>query len=363
MANGICRFPIAASLVLFAGCALPPSPDGGATSAEAIARFYEVEKGCPHCSVAVVRGDEASFGGDPCAIYRIGSLTKLFLRPAFERLHSAGTVDLDSPVSRSAPFRLPSEYDAVTLRNLMDCRSGLPRDFLDPASPLDAARAISCGLFGTSLYASFEEIGDFADALAGDRSRRFVRDGGRRYSNVGFALLALSVQNVAGRAIDDIFAEEVARPLGLRDTTFTPSAGMSYRVTPLCAGDLPWMFPRGSVVPEHPLGSALRGTGALFSSAADCARFFHGEWAYVDSLTREKPLALCTDGEDRGLLRVKILPSGRRVLFRAGMIYGGASFVCFEPEVRLILVVLRNVTAWPCEQDFSFADVLTAHAG
>ena len=37
------------------------------------------------------------------------------------------------------------------------------------------------------------------------------------------------------------------------------------------------------------------------------------------------------------------------------MIYGGASFVAFEPESRRFLVILRNVTSWPAAEDFELS--------
>jgi len=343
----------------FAGCTALPTLESDSPEEE-IVRYYEVDEGVPHCSVACVRRDGVTFAGDPHALYRVGSLTKLFMRPAFMRLHAAGRIDIDSSIVRYAPFSLPEEYGSVTLRSLLESTSGLPRDFLNPWNPVDVCTAVLCGFCGISLYGSFEDIPGFAEELRSCRSRRHVREGMPQYSNVGFALLALSVEKSMGRSLDEIFMEEVARPHHLVETAFKPSAVDVSRVTPPCAGGLPWIYPKGSVVPEHPLGPSLRGMGALFSSAADCARFFADEWPYVDSLMEEKPLSLCSDGEDRGLLRVKKLPSGRSILFRTGMIYGGTSFVSFEPSSRTILIILRNVTSWPSKDDFVFAERISA---
>jgi len=40
------------------------------------------------------------------------------------------------------------------------------------------------------------------------------------------------------------------------------------------------------------------------------------------------------------------------------MIYGGASYVCYEPETRTVLIILRNVTSWPAAEDFLLTDRL-----
>lgn len=336
-------------------------PDlAGPAPEEEIVRFYEGEMRYPHCAVACVREDGATFAGDQRAIYRIGSLTKFFVRAAIENLDAEGRIDLDAPVTRYAPFALPVEYDNVTLRDLLENRSGLSREFLNPLNPLDWHVAFCCGIFGTHLYEGFDEVENFAEELRSWRSRRLLRAREPQYSNVGFALLALAVENAVGMTFDEILADKVARPLGLADTAFVPSSDMATRLTPPCAGKLPWLYPRGAEVPEHRLGPALRGTGALLSSAADCARFFSSQWRYVDSLLREKPLSMCQDDEVRGLLCVKILTSGRRILYRFGMIYGGASYLCYEPESRTILIILRNVTSWPAAEDFTLTDRLLA---
>ena len=346
---------------MIAGCAAVPDLTGPSPEEE-IVRFYERDMCCPHCSVACVRADKAVFAGDPHAIYRLGSLTKLFLRAVFERLESEGRINLDSAVTRHAPFPLPEEYEVVTLRDLLESRSGLSRDFLNPLNPLDWHSALFCGIFGTNLYAGFEDMEGFAEGLRSARSRRQLRTREPQYSNTGFALLSVAVEKAVGKSLDDMLSDAVARRLRLEDTAFAPTADMSTRITKPCAGKLPWLFPRGCEVSEHPLGPALRGTGALFSSAADCARFFHSQWPYVDALLAEKPLYECDDGEDRGLLRVKTLPSGRKVLHRFGMIYGGASYVCYAPDSRTVLIILRNVTSWPAAEDFLLTDRLLAHA-
>lgn len=337
------------------GCTVLPEMDGSDPARE-IVEFYRGEMRCPDCSVAYLKRDETAIAGDPRLIYRLGSLSKFFVRAAFERIVADGYIDPGAPVTRYAPFELPEEYDTVTMQDLLDHKSGLPREFLNPWNPLDCHSAFCSGLFGTDLYAGFNEESTFAEALRSDFALRCVKKREQRYSNMGFALLAVSMENALGRTLDGILAREVMGPLGLPDTAFVASGDMRRRLTPPCAGDLPWLLPRGHEVPEHLGDSVLRGTGALFSSAADCAKFFSSQWGYVDSLLVKKKLTAYEDGEMCGLFRVKILPSGKRILYRFGMTYGGASYVCYEPDSRTVLIILRNVTSWPAEEDLIFTD-------
>ena len=305
----------------------------------------------PECAVA----SDTAIAGDPHRIFRIGSIGKLFVELALRRMEVEGCLDLDRNVRSVSTLGLPPEYEAVTLRDLLENRSGLPREFLNPWNPLDWHTALMCGLLGTHLYADFESRADFAAELSSRRSRAFVRERVPQYSNMGFALLTLCVEDMTGRSLDEIIHDELVVPLGLEDTSFCPVGEANDRLTPPCAGKLPWLRRRGTVVPEHRLGPALRGMGALFSSSADCAKVAQAYWRLIDNRLAEKPLAACAEGESLGLLNVRDLKGSRRILYRFGMIYGGGSFVAFDPESRRFLVILRNVTSWPAAEDFEIA--------
>lgn len=339
----------ACALMIAAGCAtLPERAD-----VEDVRDFYLNEVGDPECAVAT----ETGFSGDPHRIFRIASLGKLYVHLALLRMERDERINLDADVRSSSSFRLPQEYGAITLRDLMENRSGLPREFLNPWNPLDWHTAFMCGLFGTHIYAAFDSREDFGAELSSRRTLSFVRDGKPQYSNVGFALLVMCVEDVTGRSIEDILHGELVVPLGLEDTSFCPSGAAALRVAPPCAGKLPWLRRRGARVPEHHLGPALRGMGEIYSSASDCAKVFSEYWRVIEGLIAERPLRKSADGEMRGLLNVRTLDGGLRVLYRFGMIYGGSSFVAFDPSSRRFLVILRNVTSWPASEDFRLASL------
>ena len=341
------RALLAATCGFLASCAtLPDQADLGS-----IRDFYLHGMRDPECAVV----SNEAIAGDPHRIFRIGSFGKLFVELALRRMEAEGRLNLDRDVRSASRLNLPEEYGAVTLRDLLENRSGLPREFLNPWNPLDWHAALMCGLVGTHLYADIESRADFAAALASRRSRAFVRERVPQYSNMGFALLTLCVEDVTGRPLDEIIRDELVVPLGLDDTSLCPVGEANDRLTPPCAGKLPWLRRRGSVVPEHRLGPALRGMGALFSSAADCAKVARAYWRLIDDRLAAKPLAACADGESLGLLNVRDLTGGRRILYRFGMIYGGGTFVAFDPESRRFLVILRNVTSWPAAEDFEIA--------
>ena len=338
---------ICSLFLLTAGCAsLPERADVGG-----IRDFYLHEMHTPECAVA----SERALAGDPHRIFRIASLGKLFVELALCRMEAEGRLDLTRTVRSCAPFDLPPEYDSVTLRDLLENRSGLPRDFLNPWNPLDWHTALLCGLVGTHIYAGCESLADFAVGLSNRRTRAFVREKKLQYSNVGFALLTLCVEAQTGRSIDAILHDELVVPLGLEETSFCPVGEANDRLTPPCAGKLPWLRRRGALVLEHRLGPALRGMGSIYSSAADCVKVFRAYWSLVDEALARKRLADHAEAELVRLLQVRTLKDGRRILYRFGMIYGGGSFVAFDPSARRFLVILRNVTSWPAAEDFDLS--------
>ena len=324
----------------FCGCASVPALLSS-DPAEEIRSFYVDGVGAPDCSVAIVHGGKTRFAGDPHALYRIGSLTKVFVAAAADRLSSRGAFDLDAPVSSASSYSLAPEYSRVTMRELMEHRSGMPRDFLNPWNPLDWHVAFMAGLLGAHLDRDFDGRADFEAECNSRRTLSFLRDGVPQYSNVGFALFATAMEEATGRSMEEIVRAEVTRPQGLADTTFEPDAAQAARLTAPCAGKLPWLARKKSKVDEHRLGPALIGMGGMYSSAADCAAFF------------SKPENL-----KPGRMHEKTLPSGRRINFRFGMIYGGAAFVCRDEVSDATLVILRNVTSWPASEDYDLADRL-----
>ena len=326
--------------IVLAGCATLPKLDSSDPAAE-IRRFYVEQVGDSACSVAIVRNGRIYYAGDEHAIYRIGSLTKLFVTELTERMAAKGEIDLDAPVTRYSKYALAPEYGAVTLRELMEHRSGLPMDFLNPWNPLDWHVALMCGLVGVHLYESFESRANFEKEANSPRTLRFLAAKKPMYSNVGYALFAAAVEDATGKSICDMVRTGIVEPMELYDTSFFPSAEQKRRFMQPSAGKLPWLYRRGSPIPAHQLGEALVGMGGLCSSAADCARFF----ASCD-LTRP------------GRLAPRTLPSGITIDYRFGMIYGGESFLCRDRATGDILLILRNVTSWPAAEDFMLADRL-----
>lgn len=345
-------------LVLGAGCRSVPDPCGGAALQD-VADFWVREMECPECVIAYCTADRTAFAGDAERMFRIGSLTKFYMELVLFDLAKRGIVDLDHPVTEYSKMNLPPECAQITLRDLVTHRSGLPREFMNFWQPVNIHRALSCGLWGTHIYETFESRADFEACINDDCYRAMMRERKVQYSNPGFGLLVMALEDTTGRPVGTLLEDYLASRGSFRRTAFEPTEEQRPFVTEPCAGKLPWLKRKGEPVDPHPLGPALRGTGALLSSAGDCVRMFRlyrrevmGGAAFDVGLSGFREDDMC------GPFRVRRLESGRKYLYRFGFIYGGQTFMAYDPPSDRLLVIFRNVTSWPAVEDLMTADRL-----
>jgi serine-type D-Ala-D-Ala carboxypeptidase len=178
-------------------------------------------------------------------VYDLASLTKVVATAtAAMVLVDQGRLGLDDPVARYLPEFRGGQKSRVTIRHLLAHRSGLPAGRGIPrGGPAEVRRAV----LSTPLYAAPGES--------------------HEYSDLGAAVLGFVVERVTGEPLDRFVQREVYAPLGMRSTTFRPSASDAARTAPTDAGGA-----RGRV--HDPLARALGGVAGhagLFATASDLA--------------------------------------------------------------------------------------------
>ena len=112
-----------------------------------------------------------------------------------------------------------------------------------------------------------------------------------------------------------------------------------------------------SVLLVSGLGTSPRCTMA--DDARDMMKVLNGLWRRIDAVD----VSGVADGEEVWMLKVAELKSGRKILYRHGMIYGGSSFVGFDPVDRRIVLVMRNVTSWPSGEGVELVERLAGDGG
>jgi uncharacterized protein YbbC (DUF1343 family)/CubicO group peptidase (beta-lactamase class C family) len=188
-------------------------------------------------------------------VFDLASLTKVVATTtAIMQLAERGELDLAAPAARYWPAFGANGKAQITIRQLLSHTSGLPAEPPGfPGSRQDITREV--------LLRSI--VGVTPVAMPDERTI---------YSDVNFIVLGELVTRVTGLPLETYCHQFIFRPLGMKDTAFTPDTAHSARSAPTTA-DAHGMR-RGRV--HDPLASALQGVAGnagLFSTASDLARF------------------------------------------------------------------------------------------
>ena len=190
---------------------------------------------------------------DENTLFRVGSVSKIFVWMALLQQVAAGNLELDDAVNdHLRRFQLPSDaYQEVTLRHLMTHTPGFEDKLV--------------GLFATGRPSDLELGGYLADTIPA-----MLYPPGERtaYSNFGAGLAAHLVEIAAEMPWHDYAENRVFRPLGLSSTTMrqTPPEGLRDR---LATG---YRYVGGGFEPQPFEFVRPEPAGSASSSALDMAR-------------------------------------------------------------------------------------------
>ena len=137
-------------------------------------------------------------------LFRIASISKLFVWTSVMQLVEQGKLDLNRDVNDYLDFKIPPAYGKpITLRNLVTHTSGFEESGRD-SDVADAGHLFPLG-----------------DYLKRNIPARIFPPGVvPAYSNYGASLAAYIVQRVSGKPFEQYAAENIFLPLGMKRTTF-----------------------------------------------------------------------------------------------------------------------------------------------
>jgi CubicO group peptidase (beta-lactamase class C family) len=188
----------------------------------------------------------------PATNFRLASITKQFTAAAILLLAEEELLGLDNRARNWLPT-LPPAADAVTIRQLLTHGSGLV-DYED--------------LIPTSTQRQLADA-DVLTLLEGANRTYFTPGSSYRYSNGGYALLALIVERASGRAFADFLRERFFGPLGMLGTVAYRKGidDISRRAFGYSADEERW------IRTDQSLTSAVLGDGGIYSSIDDLAKW------------------------------------------------------------------------------------------
>jgi D-alanyl-D-alanine carboxypeptidase len=191
--------------------------------------------------------------------FGIASTGKLFTGVAVAQLVSQGKLDYDAPIIRYLPdYPNPAVAAKITLRELLTHTSGLG-DIFAKEAPLTPLNRL------TDYYPLFAN-----DPLL------FEPGKGQAYSNTGFLLASIIVEQVSGEEFKHYLRTHIFEPAGMHNTDWgnSPSVARPYMRNnsddPL-APDSPWITAEPFY--NSLLGGPAAGHGGEYSTAEDLYKF------------------------------------------------------------------------------------------
>lgn len=184
------------------------------------------------------------------SVIRIASLSKLMTSEMLVKLLDEGVVQLNDPLSKYAPpgARVPTyNGEPITLVNLATHTSALPRE-----QPGGAPHR------PVFIWPTREQRWNWLSTATLKSAPGSIAS----YSNLAFDLLADALARAAGKPYPQLFEEKITRPLGMKDTTFTPSPDQCKRL----------MVAEKGASPCNNTLAAI-GSGGVYSTPADMMRW------------------------------------------------------------------------------------------
>lgn len=143
---------------------------------------------------------------DPAtSLFRIGSVSKLFVWTAIMQLAEQGKVDLEADVNQYLThFKIPDTYEQpITLKHLMTHSAGFEEYVLNLFSTDSLPPASLEAIFEKEMPARVRPPGTFSS-----------------YSNHGTGVAAYIVEQISGLKWDEYVEQKIFAPLGMQQSTF-----------------------------------------------------------------------------------------------------------------------------------------------
>ncbi|MBN1853829.1 MAG: beta-lactamase family protein [Pirellulales bacterium] len=294
----------------------------------------------PGASVAVIRQGETLFArgygladlaqkmpADQHTNYRLASVSKQFTAMAIMMLKERGLLQYDDSIKRFFPD-FPDAGQQITIRHLLGHTSGLvDYEAIIPKGQKDQLKDR-----------------DVLKLLQTQHGTYFTPGTQFRYSNSGYALLALIVEVVSGTDFATFLKENIFQPLGMSGTVAFEQgiSSVSHRAYGYKKGDL------GFVPSDQSVTSAVLGDGGIYTSVVDYLKWEsalrRAQLISQESLEESLTPGRLPDGTSTGYgFGWRIKHRGDvRIIYHDGDTCGFSTAVRRIPERGLAIIVFIN---------------------
>ena len=303
--------------------------------------FLEFTETTPGASVLVLQNDEVVFKNgygladlqkaipiEPKINFRLASITKQFTAFSIMLLENEGKLSFDDSLAKFFP-NFPKYGNDITIRHILQHTSGLLayEDYMDDTLTIQLKDK------------------DVLDILIKQDSTYFQPGTKHRYSNSGYAILALLVEKLSGKSYAKFLKERIFTPLKMNSSVAfengvseVKSRAFGYAKTD-----------SGFIFADQSLTSAILGDGGIYSSTLDLVKWDNE----IDNPT------LLPKKKFRVALEKLVLPNGEVVNYgfgwrldpyknferpyHTGGTSGFSNIYMKIPELNLAIIVLINI--------------------
>jgi len=192
-------------------------------------------------------------------VFWIGSVSKQFAAAAILRLIERKQLELAAPIASYFPQLIAPALSkggvSCRIEHLLSHSCGLPRTL--SSDPLDTARHLSDPVRAERFFAQLAQT-----------PLMFEPGTAYSYSNVGYALLGLLIQQISGHTYESFLQAELWGPLGMRSTGIAPRPGVSPVRGQLPLGPL-WLDSARWMLLDPWTPSSAGAGGAIYSTLGD----------------------------------------------------------------------------------------------
>jgi CubicO group peptidase (beta-lactamase class C family) len=333
---------------------------GAATALDTLIRNNLKQHRIPGAAVALVHEGRVIFsrcygygdagkkvGVTEDTYFMVGSLTKSFTALAVLKLIEQGKIDPNIDIKNYVPdFSIRKLYDGealITVNHLLAHTSGLMLDYY-------------VHLTGEKKYSNANFLSDL------QREYLCFKPGSAcKYSNIGYRLLGMMIEQVTGERVERYLEEEVFKPLGLNHSSFDYTVDMALHMSKGHDGD----------TETSRVDNEDKAASGLFSTLKDLTAFLKflssgviqspggiSNSRIIDLIMRNADPAIDTFYDSKNIyssgwyLNSYQFNGIHSVFSSSGNINGFSTAMTYLPEERLGIVILTNSSlGWKANMD------------
>lgn len=265
------------------------------------------------------------------SIFPIGSLSKSFTALVILKLAEENKLSVEDPIGRYIAGY--PDGDRIKIKHLLTNSGGIYEKFRNPEFYSQLSSALSYSQEGKMAFFKNQPL-DF------EPGTQFS------YSNSGFDLLGIIIENVTRSSYADAMYKYIFRPLKMTDSGFDfPDLHNKNKVNTYS------FISPSKYTQAGPWNASLTfSSGGLYSTIGDLYKFYNGlkNFKIISKKVFQQAVTPYLGGYGYGWFIDQI--EGERVIDHGGNIEGATSYFLMNPELDICIILLNNITSTSLEK-------------